>query len=606
MIHKKKAAAMYKVAYENGDMVIRFNKDCVESEVLSRFLSHVNMQSILRKSSFGSTSEKMKIRTRMCNFPTGVALLRDPALNKGTAFTETEREALGLRGLLPPRVHTIQEQVERVLGNLRRKPTDLEKYIFLISLQDRNKTLFYRVILDNIEEVMPLVYTPTVGQACLEYGHIFRRPRGIFITANDKGRIGDLLCNWPYKDIRIIVVTDGERILGLGDLGADGMGIPVGKLALYTACAGIHPAVSLPVTIDVGTENESLLKDPLYIGLRQRRLRGDAYDELIEEFVLAVQDLFPGALLQFEDFANKNAFHLLHKYRNDICCFNDDIQGTAAVTLAGLYSALRIKGGMLKDQVFLFVGAGEAGIGAGNLTVSAMVQEGLSEEEARQRCWFVDSKGLVVKSRTDLRGHKLLYAHDREFISSLAEVVQNLKPTALIGVSGQPKVFTESVLRAMAEHNERPIVFSLSNPTSKTECTAEEAYSWTAGRAIFASGSPFDPVTIDGRRLVPSQGNNVYIFPGVGLGVLACWSTLVTDEMFSVAARTLAEMVSAEDLAQGRVYPPLTRIREVSLKIAIAVADLAYSRGLATKPRPDDLPGYIKSIMYLPEYESYI
>jgi malate dehydrogenase (oxaloacetate-decarboxylating)(NADP+) len=548
----------------------------------------------------------MKLRARVCSFPTGVALLRDPALNKGTAFTEKEREALGLIGLLPPRVHTMAEQVLRVLENLRRKPTDLEKYIFLISLQDRNKTLFYKVLQDNIEELMPIVYTPTVGQACQEYGHIFRRPRGIYITPNDKGRIGDLLCSWPYRDIRIIVVTDGERILGLGDLGADGMGIPVGKLALYTACAGIHPSVTLPVTFDVGTENKALLEDRLYIGLRQHRLRGNAYDELIEEFVLAVQEVLPGALIQFEDFANINAFRLLDKYRDDVCCFNDDIQGTAAVTLAGLYSALRITGGRLRDQTLLFLGAGEAGIGAGNLTVTALVQEGLSIEEARKRCWFVDSKGLVVKSRTDLKGHKLHFAHDHEFLSDLLSVVEALKPTAIIGVSGQPKAFTRPAIEAMARLNERPIVFPLSNPTSNAECTAEEAYTWTQGRAIFAGGSPFDPVTLNGKTLIPAQGNNVYIFPGVGLGALACWSARVTEEMFYVAAKTLAQLVSRDDLDQGRVFPPLTKIREVSQAIAIAVADTAYNRGLATKPRPDDLPGYIKSLMFVPEYESYV
>jgi malate dehydrogenase (oxaloacetate-decarboxylating)(NADP+) len=597
---------MYKVSYEQNDMVIKCDKDLVDAEALSRFLGHINLQSILKKSSFGDAAQRMKRHNRASGFPMGAALIRDPALNKGTAFTEEEREVLGLRGLLPPRIHTMEEQLLRVLGNLRIKPTDLEKYIFLISLQDRNKTLFYRVLLDNIDELMPIVYTPTVGQACQEYGHIFRRPRGIYIGANDRGRVADVLRNWPDKDIRIIVVTDGERILGLGDLGADGMGIPVGKLALYTACAGIHPAVTLPVTIDVGTENEALLEDRLYIGLRQRRLRGEAYDELIEEFIVAVQEVFPGALVQFEDFANINAFRLLRKYRDEICCFNDDIQGTAAVTLAGLYSALRISGGQLKDQRFLFLGAGEAGIGTGDLAVSAMIQDGLDVEEARKRCWFVDSKGLVVKSRTDLTGHKLLYAHDHEFLQDFLSIVESLRPTAIIGVSGQPHMFSQSVLEAMARFNERPIIFSLSNPTSKTECTAEEAYRFTDGRAIFASGSPFDPVTIHGKTFAPAQGNNVYIFPGVGMGALACWSRHVTDEMFSVAARTLASQVSQADLDQGRIYPPLPKIREVSLLIAVAVAEVAYDRGLATKPRPDDLPEYIRSLIYHPEYQSYV
>ena len=597
---------MYKVTYEDSDMVIRFNKDLVESETLARFLGHVNLQALLRKSKFSDATERMKFQSRMSGFPTGVALLRNPDLNKGTAFTEAERDALGLRGLLPPRVHSIDEQLLRVLGNLRRKPTDLEKYIFLISLQDRNKTLFYRVLLDNIEELMPVVYTPTVGQACLEYGNIFRRPRGIFITANDRGRVVDLLQNWPYKDIRIIVVTDGERILGLGDLGADGMGIPVGKLSLYTACAGIHPSQTLPVTIDVGTENQTLLNDPLYIGLRQRRLRGEVYDELIEEFIVAVQQVFPGALIQFEDFANANAFRLLQRYRDEVCCFNDDIQGTAAVTLAGLYSALRISGGRLKDQKFLFLGAGEAGIGAGDLTVSAMMAEGMSPDEARRHIWFVDSKGLVVKSRTDLTGHKLDYAHDHEFLPDFLTAVEALKPTGIIGVSGKPRMFSRPVLEAMAGCNDRPIVFSLSNPTSQTECTAEEAYTWTGGRAIFASGSPFDPVTVNGRTFVPAQGNNVYIFPGVGMGVIACWARHVSNEMFFVAAKTLAKLVSEDDLEQGRIFPPLTKIREVSAAIASAVAEVAYRGGLATKPRPDDLLEYINSLVYEPDYQSYV
>jgi malate dehydrogenase (oxaloacetate-decarboxylating)(NADP+) len=597
---------MYKVAYDGDDMVIRFAKDLADSEALAKFLGHINLQSILKKSAPSDATERMKLQSRMSNFPTGVALLRDPTLNKGTAFTMEEREALGLRGLLPPRVHTIDEQVQRILWNLRKKPTDLERYIFFTSLQDRNKTLFYRVLLDNIEDLMPIVYTPTVGQACQEYGHIFRRPRGIFITAGDKGHIADLLRNWPHKDIRIIVVTDGERILGLGDLGADGMGIPVGKLALYTACGGIHPSTSLPITIDVGTENQELLNDPLYIGLRQRRLRGEEYDELIEEFIIAVQQVFPGALVQFEDFANLNAFRLLQKYRDQVCCFNDDIQGTASVTLAGLYSALRITGGKLKDHKFLLLGAGEAGLGTGNLVVAAMVDEGLSEEEARRRCWFVDSKGLVVQSRSDLTGHKCRFAHDHPFLPNFFAAVEALKPTAIIGVSAKPKMFTQPVLEAMARFNERPIVFSLSNPTSKTECTAEEAYLWTQGRAVFASGSPFDPVMVHGKRMVPAQGNNVYIFPGVGLGVLASWARHVTDEMFLVAARTLAQEVSETDLKIGRIYPSLPRIREVSAAIAVAVADVAYKRGLATKPRPEDLPGYIETLIYEPEYQSYV
>jgi len=597
---------MYKISYENDEMVIRFEKDLVDNEMLAKFLGHINLQSALKMGKPTDATETIRAKTRLTNFPRGVALLRDPTLNKGTAFTDKERELLGLSGLLPPRVHTIDEQVQRVLGNLRKKPTDLERYIFLTSLQDRNKTLFYRVLIDNIEDLMPIVYTPTVGQACLEYGHIFRRPRGIYITANDRGRVTELLGNWPYKDIRIIVVTDGERILGLGDLGADGMGIPVGKLALYSACAGIHPSLSLPVTLDLGTDNETLLKDPLYIGLKHARLRGEPYDEMVEEFILAVQQVFPGALIQFEDFANRNAFRLLQKYRDRVCCFNDDIQGTASVTVAGLFSALRIIGGRLKDLRLLFMGAGEAGIGTGDLAVSAMQEEGLSLQEARQRCWFFDSKGLVVKARTDLTGHKLDYAHEHPFLTDFAEAVRALKPAAIIGVSGQPKLFTQDVLHAVASINKRPIVFSLSNPTSKSECTAEEAYRWTEGRAIFASGSPFAPVVVNGKKHVPAQGNNVYIFPGVGMGVMASWATRVTDEMFLAAARVVSQEVSATDLRIGRIYPPLPRIREVSTAVAVAVAEVAYKSGIAAKPRPDDLTGYIESLMYEPEYESYV
>ena len=596
---------MYKISYENDEMMIRFDKELVDEEALSNFLGHISLKSLLKKSTTKDLT-KMRAKTRLQNFPTGFALIRDPALNKGTAFTEEEREILGLSGLLPPRIHSLDEQVERVLWNLRKKTTDIERYIFLISLQDRNKTLFYRLMIDNIEELMPIVYTPTVGLACLQYGHIFRRPRGIYITPNDKGRISALLGNWHRKDIRIIVVTDGERILGLGDLGADGMGIPVGKLSLYTACGGIDPSLTLPITIDVGTNNPVLLNDPLYIGLKQPRVRGEEYEELLEEFVMAVQEVFPGCMIQFEDFANKNAFYLLQKYRETVCCFNDDIQGTASVTVAGLFSALRITGGSFKDHRILFLGAGEAGIGTGDLAVAAMVEEGLSLEEARKHCWFVDSKGLVVKSRTDLTGHKLDYAHDHEFIADFLTAVQVLKPTAIIGVSGQAGRFNKEVLEAMAAINERPIIFSLSNPTSKTECTAEQAYTWTDGRAVFASGSPFPEVVYKGRKFVSGQGNNVYIFPGVGLGVMASKATQVTNEMFLLAARILANEVSETDLRIGRVYPPLPRTRDVSKEIAIAVADLAYTRGLASRPRPENLEEYIHNLMYDPEYPSYI
>jgi len=399
------------------------------------------------------------------------------------------------------------------------------------------------------------------------------------------------------------VVTDGERILGLGDLGANGMGIPVGKLSLYTACAGINPAKTLPITLDVGTENERLRHDPIYIGLPEPRLRGAEYDALVDEFMTAVTERHPNVMVQFEDFANLNAFRLLHKYRNGYCTFNDDIQGTASVTLSGIYSALRLTGGKLGEQKLLFLGAGEAGIGIADLIVSAMMDEGLTEAEARQRCWFVDSRGLVESTRTDLAEHKLHYAHEFAPQPDLLAAVHALQPTGLIGVSGRGQMFTQPIVAAMAALNQRPIVFALSNPTSNSECTAEQAYTWSDGRAIFASGSPFNPVEYNGQTFVPGQGNNSYIFPGVGLGVVAVKARHVPDEMFMAAARTLAQLVTEDDLAKGRIYPSLTRIREVSAAIGTAVAEVAYQQGLARVPRPDNLPAYIESQMYQPVYK---
>jgi malate dehydrogenase (oxaloacetate-decarboxylating)(NADP+) len=536
----------------------------------------------------------------------GVDLLHDPLLNKGTAFTAAERDALGVRGLLPPRINTQAEQVKRVLESFRRKTSDLEKYIYLISLQERNESLFYRVVMDNLNEMMPIIYTPTVGLACQRWGYIFRRSRGLYITAEDRGRIAQLLRNWPYSDVRMIVVTDGERILGLGDLGANGMGIPVGKLSLYTACAGVHPAQCLPIMLDVGTNTEALLADPLYIGMPHKRLRGPLYDELVEELVNAVQQMFPQACLQFEDFGNANAFQLLQRYQDRICTFNDDIQGTAGVTLAGLYSTSRLTGVKLTDMRILFLGAGEAGIGIGDLIVDALKAEGVSEDAARQQCWFVDSKGLVVRSRTDLVEHKKRFAHDHAPVKDLLAAVEAIKPHALIGVSGMPQTFTQPVVTAMGRLNRRPVIFALSNPTSKSECTAEQAYTWTEGRAIFASGSPFAPVNLAGRTYVSGQGNNSYIFPGVGLGVIASKSSRVTNEMFSIAAKTLAAMVTAEDLAIGRIYPDLTRIREVSTAIGIAVAETAFARGLARQIRPANMAEHVWAQMYQPDYANYV
>jgi malate dehydrogenase (oxaloacetate-decarboxylating)(NADP+) len=531
----------------------------------------------------------------------GMALLRDPLLNKGTAFTEQERDSLGLRGLLPAHVLSMEAQAERVLTNLRSLPDDLQKYIVLNALHDRNETLFFRVVCDNIDEIQPLIYTPTVGLACQRFGHIFQRPRGLFIGANDRGKIAELVSNWPYP-AKLIVVTDGERILGLGDLGANGMGIPVGKLSLYSACAGIRPEYCLPVTLDVGTNNETLLNDPYYIGLRQKRLSGNAYDEFVDEFITAARKVFPGVLIQFEDFANHSAFRLLHKYRDKICTFNDDIQGTAAVALAGLFSALRVGGGRLIDQKLLFLGAGEAATGIADLVVSAMVAQGASEADALRRNWLVDSRGLVVKDRPGLTQHKLRYAHDHAPIGDFLTAIETLKPTVIIGVAAVGGAFTPEVLKAMARINQRPIVFALSNPTSKAECSAEEAYHHTGGHALFACGSPYDPVNLGGKTFVPRQGNNSYIFPGVGLGAIASGTRLVTDEMFMAAAHTLAQLVSETDIKQGSLFPALARIREVSAHIAAAVAEVAYKRGLATGQPPKDLNAYIQSQMYDPHY----
>ena len=534
--------------------------------------------------------------------PRGYDLLRNPHLNRGSAFTLAERDAYGLHGLLPARVFTIDEQVQRTLLNVRRTATPLGRYIHLARLMDRSETLFFRVLIKHITELMPIVYTPTVGEACQHFGEIFGRPRGLFVTARDRGRIREVLANWPARDVDVLVVTDGERILGLGDLGAQGMGIPLGKLALYTACAGIDPARCLPVMLDVGTDNVELRSSDFYPGLPQPRLRGAEYDALVAEFVDAVAEVFPKALLQWEDFATDNAFRLLAAHRNRIRSFNDDIQGTAAVTLAGLYSACRAIGSPLRDQRILFYGAGSAATGIGELIVSAMREEGVSEAEARQRCWFLDSKGLVVAARTDLQPHKLPFAHEHAPIATLEAAVRELAPTALIGVAAQPNAFSEPVLRALAAGTARPIVFALSNPTSKAECTSEEAYRWTDGRALFASGSPAEPVTLDGTHFVPRQANNVYVFPGLGLGVVATQARIVTERMFLAAARALANVVSTEDLAQGALFPPLEEIRATSATIATAVVKVAIEDGLATVPVPDDIEGWVNANMYQPEY----
>jgi malate dehydrogenase (oxaloacetate-decarboxylating)(NADP+) len=539
-------------------------------------------------------------------FPTGMDLIRDPALNKGRAFCAEEREILGLRGLLPPRETNLHDQAAFIIQNLRSKTSDLDRYNSLISLQDRNETMFYRVLIDNLAELLPIVYTPTVGLACQRFGYIFRRARGMYISDRDRGDIRKILDNWPVDDVRVIVVTDGERILGLGDLGVHGMGIPIGKLSLYTACAGVQPSQCLPITIDVGTNNKELLNDPSYLGLIHERIRGEEYDALLDEFIMAAQDRFPQALIQFEDFGNANAFRLLEKYKDKACVFNDDIQGTAAVALAGIMSALRMKHSKLSEQTIVLFGAGEAATGISDLLVYAMMQEGMDEASARQHCWLIDSKGLVVSSRSDLVSHKQKYAHEHAPLPDLLSVVKSLHPSILIGASGQASAFTEAVLSTMASYEVRPIIFALSNPTSQSECTAEEAYRYTDCRAIFASGSPFDPVTIGGRTITPGQGNNAYVFPGIGLGVIASGAKRVTAEMFFEAAKALSSETSEKDFAIGRVFPSLDRVREVSAKIATAIAIVGHRSNLAVYDEPKDIHAAITAMMYDPVYRSYV
>jgi malate dehydrogenase (oxaloacetate-decarboxylating)(NADP+) len=534
--------------------------------------------------------------------PTGYGLLHNPRLNKGTAFTEAERRAWGLEGLLPPAVTTMPLQIARRHAEIAALENDLQKYLVLSDLQVRNETLYYAILMSDPATYMPIVYTPTVGEACQKFGHIFRAPRGIYLPISARGRLKELLSNWPEKDVRFIVVTDGERILGLGDLGAGGAGIPIGKLSLYTACAGVPPPCCLPIVLDVGTNNQVLLDDPLYLGLRQQRVRGADYLAFVDEFVAAVQQLYPRCCIQWEDFANFNAVPILARYRDKICTFNDDIQGTAGVALAGIYGALRLTGGKLSEQRFLFLGAGSAATGIAELISLAMEQEGMDPAAARRRNALFDIKGLLVTSRTDLADFQKPFAQEHSPVSTFVEAVEALRPTGIIGVSTVPKLFNREVIEAMARINERPIIFPYSNPTSRSECTAEEAYRWSDCRAVFASGSPFPPVEINGRRFVPGQGNNVYIFPAMGMAVFATEATRVTEEMFIVAAQAVAEQVTEEDLSMGLIYPPQSRILEASLHVAERIAAYIFDQGLARVPRPDDVGALVRARAYRPVY----
>ena len=534
--------------------------------------------------------------------PTGYDLLRNPCLNKGTAFTQEERRALGLEGLLPPAVTTLALQVARRHAEIASLENDLQKYLVLSDLQARNETLYYAVLMSDPATYMPLVYTPTVGEACQKFAHIFREPRGMYLPISARGRLKELLSNWPERDVRFIVVTDGERILGLGDLGAGGMGIPIGKLSLYTACAGVPPRYCLPIVLDVGTNDQVLLDDPLYQGLRQQRLRGEEYLAFVNEFVAAVQQLYPSCCIQWEDFANFNAVPILARYRDNICTFNDDIQGTAGVALAGIYGALRLTGKKLAEQRFLFLGAGSAATGIAELISLAMEREGMDLAAARRRNALFDINGLLVTSRTDLADFQKPFVQDASPASTFVEAVEALRPTAIIGVSTVPKLFNREVIEAMAKINERPIIFPYSNPTSRSECTAEEAYRWSGGRAVFASGSPFPPVEINGRHFVPGQGNNVYIFPAMGMAVFATEATRVTEHMFIVAAQAVAEQVTEENLSMGLIYPPQSHILNASLHVAERIAAYIFDQGLARVPRPDDVGALIRARVYRPLY----
>ena len=544
----------------------------------------------------------------------GIDVLNNPTLNKGTAFTEKEREKLGLIGLLPAGIESIDQQVERVLGHLEQKPTDLERYIYLIGLEDRNETLFYKVVMSDPQRFLPIVYDPTVAEACAKFAHIYRRARGTYVSIHEKGRVAEVLRNSPIKDARFICVSTGGRILGLGDIGANGMGIPIGKLQLYTACAAVPPNYLLPILLDIGTTNEKLLADPLYLGLRQHPPALEELDEFVDEFVEAVQEVFPGCCIHFEDWKGVEAVRYLARYRNKVLCYNDDIQGTAGVTLTGLINALKITGGQLKDQRILFAGAGSAAIGLANLIVSAIGQQGVAPDVARRQIRLFDTHGLVVAGRSDLAAHKVPFAYNgspsKPFnhldlaseCPQFVAAIDDFKPTILIGVSTVGKLFSREVVEAMSHHNPRPIIFALSNPIEKHECLPQDAYAWSEGKAIYAGGVQFPPVHIGGQALLPSQANNLYIFPAVGLAIYLTRPKRATDEMFIEAAQAVADQVSPEQLKLGMLFPPQSDIVRVEVEAAARVAEFMFNNGLATVERPADIRTWVEGQLYHPNY----
>lgn len=536
----------------------------------------------------------------------GLSLLQDSSLNKSTAFTEAEKQAYGLVGLLPDTVETIETQLQRVLLQLSKHETPLSQYIFLMNLLDHDEVLFYRTIMSDPARFLPIVYDPTIGEACLKFGHIFRQTRGVYLSIKRRGKVKEVLQNWPIKDVRFICVTDGGRILGLGDLGANGMGIPIGKLQLYTAAAGVPPQYLLPMYLDAGTNTELYLNDPLYLGLKEKRPPTADLYSFVDEFVEAVQEVFPKCCIHFEDWTGVDAVHLLARYRDKYCVYNDDVQGTAGITLAGMINACKLKGTNLKDESYLFLGAGSAGIGLANLLCSALVEQGLTLEEAQGRVHMFDVNGLLEPSRTDLVDFQLPYAHPHAPCKDFAQAINDLKPTTIIGVSTIGGAFTQEVVQAMCKINERPIILALSNPTEHAECTAEQAYTWSNGKAIYAAGVQFDPVTLNGTSYLPGQANNFYIFPAVGMAIFATQASRVTDQMFIEAASAVADQVAPELLKQGLLYPKQDDILETEIKTAARVAKLVFDSGLARVDRPADMEAFIRQHVYKPEYPTLV
>ena len=536
----------------------------------------------------------------------GLSLLQDSSLNKSTAFTEAEKQAYGLVGLLPDTVETMETQLQRVLLQLSKHETPLSQYIYLMNLLDHDEVLFYKTIMSDPARFLPIVYDPTIGEACLKFGHIFRQTRGIYLSIKRRGKVKEVLQNWPVKDVRFICVTDGGRILGLGDLGANGMGIPIGKLQLYTAAAGVPPQYLLPMYLDAGTNTELYLNDPLYLGLKEKRPPTADLYSFVDEFVEAVQEVFPKCCIHFEDWTGVDAVHLLARYRDKYCVYNDDVQGTAGITLAGMINACKLKGTNLKDESYLFLGAGSAGIGLANLLCSALVEQGLTLEEAQGRVHMFDVNGLLEPSRTDLVDFQLPYAHPHAPCKDFAQAINDLKPTTIIGVSTIGGAFTQEVVQAMCKINERPIILALSNPTEHAECTAEQAYTWSNGKAIYAAGVQFDPVTLNGTTYLPGQANNFYIFPAVGMAIYATQASRVTDQMFIEAASAVADQVAPELLKQGLLYPKQDDILETEIKTAARVAKLVFDSGLARVDRPADMEAFIRQHVYKPDYPNLV